>query len=168
MPLDFIDEVNSLKITRQDFILSPERWEELDLTVDLHWEKIQFVKSNKRHIPESSGIYAFVVSNRDANVPANGYIMYIGIVGHKFGSERSLKLRFNEYLSEERKLKRPLVHTMLTRWKGHIDFHYAELSPKKYDLKEIEKKLCGSLIPPCNQNDFEAELKSIVKAAWQL
>ena len=34
--------------------------------------------------------------------------------------------------------------------------------------KEIEKKLCGSLIPPCNQDDFEAELKPIIKAAWRL
>lgn len=168
MALDFIDEVNSLKITRQKFILNSERWQELDLTVDLHWKRIQFVKSNNRHIPRTSGIYAFVVSNRDTNVPENGYIMYIGIVGHQLGSERSLKMRFTEYLSEERKLKRPLVHTMLTRWKGHIDFHYAELSAEIYDLKKIEKKLCGSLIPPCNQDDFEAELKHIVKAAWRL
>ncbi|NQT70525.1 MAG: hypothetical protein HQ552_13220 [Desulfobacteraceae bacterium] len=138
------------------------------MAVDLRWKRIQFVKSNNRHIPKSSGIYAFIVSNRDTNVPENGYIMYIGITGHKLGSKRSLKMRFTEYLSEERKEKRPLVHTMLNRWKGHIDFHYAELSPEKHDLKEIEKKLCGSLIPPCNQNDFEAELKPIVKAAWQL
>lgn len=166
MALDFIEKVNSLKADRQDFILSPKQWGKLELNIDLEWKRIKFNESNKRYVPESAGIYSFVVSNRDKRLPAHGYIMYIGIVGHRSGSSRNLKKRYVEYIYEEKKLKRPTVHVMLKKWKNYIEFHYVELSPEQYDLKEVEKKLCGALIPPCNQNDFEAELKPIIKAAW--
>lgn len=165
MALDFIQEVNSLSVTRQHFFLNPQRWGKLDLAVALQWQRVEFVETNKQNIPASPGIYAFVVSNRDINIPANGYIMYIGIVGYKIGSPRNLRMRFMEYISEQRKLKRAHIHIMLNKWKGHIDFHYAELSPEEYDLQEIEKKLCGALIPPCNKNDFDAVIKPIVEAA---
>lgn len=164
MALDFIQEVLTDRAFRQEFLLNPQHWKGLDLTLDLNWQRVEFTDSNKENIPEAPGIYAFVISNRDSNVPVNGYIMYIGVAGYKIGSSRNLKIRFKEYIDEERRLKRPQVHAMLNFWKGYLDFHFVELSQDQHDLLEIEEKLCGALRPPCNQNDFDAEIKSIVKA----
>lgn len=93
----------------QEFILYPERLMSLSVPVALKWQGIQFSATNKDRISEKRGVYAFMVRHADSNLPPHGYITYIGITGNK-SKTRNLRLRFNDYLSEQQRPKRRSIH----------------------------------------------------------
>jgi hypothetical protein len=168
MTLDFIKEVDRGKTFKREFILNTDYWKQFNESeIRLNWEKIKFAKNNIKNIPNKPGIYSFAISNDNINLPSNSYIIYIGIVGYKVQSTRTLRQRYKEYLLEQERLKRPNVTYMLNKWKDYIYFYYAEVSEENIDLQKIEKTLCKTLLPPCNQNDFNGEMRKIVKELWK-
>ncbi|MFT0621922.1 hypothetical protein ACMHYQ_04575, partial [Ectopseudomonas guguanensis] len=80
-----------------------------------------------------------------------------------------LRLQFNNRVAlsscNRLDLIRPNVHYTLNKYKDNIYFYYATVDRDTYPLKDIETSLNDALIPPCNINDYSAEMRPKVKAA---
>jgi len=55
---------------------------------------------------------------------------------------------------------------MLVEFAEDLKFYFACMPAAKSRLKEIESRLLSAIIPPVNQNDFEAEVSVARKAAF--
>ena len=170
MPIDFIKEpsqlieiVDELKQHQRNFILSPDRWDKFTSDCSLNWKRVDF-KSGKipSSIPNKAGVYCFCINNSNPLLPDDNYIVYVGIVGYKSGSPRTLRHRYAEYQREERTQKRVKLGYILNKWKGHLSFQYVSLP--RMSLTLLEQQLLDALVPLANQNDFTAELRRAVKA----
>ena len=89
--------------------------------------------------------------------------MYIGEVGQA-AKKRTLRLRYGDYLREQKTKKRAGVHFMLTCWKSCLDFCYAEVPDKRISLKKLEKSLNDAMFPPYSTKDFTANIRDAKKA----
>jgi len=162
MPLDFVKETDDLKSFSRRFVLSPQQWAAFNCPLILAWQRVKFEPPNWTHVPEATGIYAFVVECPGSQFPPHGYVMYIGITKRDGGG--NLRKRYKQYFTEKRVLKRPKVHYMLNKWPQHLYFHYSEVPDRQWDIRDLEQRLCDALIPPFNQNDFSAKIRKRVRA----
>ncbi|MCB1753246.1 MAG: hypothetical protein KDI74_16130 [Gammaproteobacteria bacterium] len=158
---EFIQERDEALGFRVAFILDDTRWKSFKPPNKLSWRKYKFTENNKKNIPESKGIYAFVFQSNITNLPTHGYIMYIGIVTK---SERTLNQRYGEYLREQKKLKRPKVSTMLAKFAGGLQFFFAVADPQEVDLEQLEIDIASAVIPPAVTKDFTPRVRQIVNA----
>lgn len=165
MSTDFVQEVDLLKQSKHSFYLNRDGWEKVKLPTELKWERLEFNEENASSVPKNPGVYAFLVSPKLDVFPPFSFIMYIGISGWKEGSSSTLRERYKNYIREEVNLIRPKIHYALQRYKGLFYFYYAPVDSSKYKLKEIEAALNDAIIPPCNDNDYSAEMRKKVKAA---
>lgn len=146
------------------FILSPTQWKQFKLATHLKWEQQLLSDSKIDLIPESRGVYAHSISLKMDEMPPTNYVTYVGLVGDKKktgpkGDNRHLRQRFREYLKEQTTLGRPLVWDILSRYKGYVWFHYAEVSAYTVSLHKIETALLDAILPPCNIEDFSINIK---------
>jgi hypothetical protein len=162
MPLDFVQETDALKSFALRFVLSSRHWEAFSCPTSLSWQNMKFDRTNAKAVPAVTGIYAFIVENRDPQLPPHGYVMYIGITKTDGGG--NLRKRYGNYINEKRILKRPKIHYMLNKWEKNLYFYYAEVSDPKCDIGDLEQRLCDAMIPPYNQNDFSAKIRKQVRA----
>ena len=162
MPLDFVKETDELQSFALRFVLSPTQWAEFNCPAILAWHRVKFEPPNSSHVPETTGIYAFVVEHPDSQFPPHGYVMYIGITRSDGGG--TLRKRFSNYIGEKRGLKRPKLHYMLNKWSSQLYFHYAEMADTECDILDLERRFCDALLPPFNQNDFSAKIRKQVRA----
>lgn len=152
------------RIYRQNFLLLKTHWDTYtEPPISLNWKCVKFDRDNANQIPTEKGIYAFFIEPRIAKFPTHGYLAYLGQAGHK--SERNLRKRFGDYLSEKNKPKRPLVHFMLNTWENYLYFYYAEVDPTQTDLKQLEQKLLDTFMPPFSERGYSAEVGEIEKIA---
>lgn len=161
MALDFVQQVDTLESFAKTFVFCPRQWDQFAPPAPLKWRCLKFSRVNLNKVPPQSGVYAFVLRKRSSFFPPHGYIMYVGMTGSDGGG--TLRNRFSAYLSERKVLKRPKIHYMLNKWPGHIYFYYAEID-QQHDIPAIEQQLCDAIIPPCNINDFSAEIRRVVRA----
>lgn len=164
MAVDIVDQVDALKKYKKSFILSPSQWSALTLG-SLTWECVKFEKGNKTSIPKVRGIYCFIIKHEHPALPSNAYIAYIGLVGDS--NNRGLRVRYSDYLREQRRPKRLHVNIMLNKWKDYIYFYYVKIPDKRRSLESIETKLLDSIIPPFNKNDFSGDFGRTVEEAWR-
>lgn len=164
MHSDFVKDVDALSTWKKTFVLNVDAWSRIRPPVPLNWQHVKFDSANLKTIPQDSGVYAFVVKSSHNDLPNLSYLMYIGIAGYKKTSPRSLRDRYKNYLKEEVDVIRPKVHHMLNKYQGHVYFCYVSVDKNKCELQELEKMLNDALIPPCNENDFSAEMRPKVKA----
>lgn len=162
---DFVKHVDELKSSKHNFFINAADWNKISLPVKLNWKKAKFKKSNASSIPKNSGVYAFLISPENDSLPPFAFLMYIGITGYKADSPSTLRDRYMNYIKEEVDLIRPNVHYTLNKYKDNIYFYYAAVDRDTYPLKDIETSLNDALIPPCNINDYSAEMRPKVKAA---
>lgn len=156
------DVISSARIYKQDFRLLTPQWDSYtDPPIPLNWKCVKFEENNANQIPTKKGVYAFFVEPRIAEFPSHGYLMYIGQTGHN--SERNLRKRFRDYLSEKRRPERPLIHFMLTTWENYLYFYYIEVDPSELNIKELEQKLLDTFIPPFSQAGYSAEIGPAAK-----
>ena len=161
---DVIAQPESARVYRQDFLLLTEQWDTyIDPPIPLNWKCVKFETDNANQIPNEKGVYAFFIEPRIAKFPAHAYLMYIGQTGHN--SERNLRKRFRDYLSEKIKPKRSRIHFMLNTWENYLYFYYAEVDPTDADLKQLEQKLLDAFTPPFSEEGYSAEISKIVKVA---
>ena len=143
------------------FRLVPAHLASFSCSVPLAWHKVRFATSNARHVPESRGVYVFVVEQPDVGLPPNAYVMY----GGKAGDGRSsLRKRFRHYFQEKKRPKRPHVHRMLNDWEDVLAFYYAEVPDAAVDIHAIETALNDALLPPFVKSDFSAEVRAAIDA----
>lgn len=155
----FVAAVERMQAEKRSFFLSPDRWRSSRVKRSLSWTEVKFLEKNKNEIPEVAGIYCFVVKHVNNHFPPHGYVMYIGITGHK--STRGLRNRFSDYIREKNKNKRPKLHFMLNKFSDDLYFYYVELKDHKDELEQLEIDLNDAIIPPFGQNDFSAEIRQL-------
>jgi len=166
MVYDFDANLKDLKHFQQEVILSPAHWSGFAPPAPLDWRFVRFNAANQPQIPEERGIYAFVVQFQDHSalplrLPPHGYIMYAGITGH-VGPERTLRMRYGDYLRDQRRAKRLSIYSMLNKWSEHLFFHYS-IVPQAAALDQLETALNDAVIPPYVTNDFSAEIRALVR-----
>jgi|SRR6476661_5441624 len=149
----------------QNFILYPKRLRSLALPVDLKWSRIRFSKANLNRIVLKPGVYAFVIGEDDPNLPAHGYVVYVGQTGAK-RNDRTLRNRAKEYLREKSRPKRMAVFDFLNKWQRSLFFHFAPVDSAVTDLLSIESKLNDALMPPYSHQDFSPEVRT-EKKIWE-
>jgi len=160
--LDVIDKVNNLRQFKRSFILSPEKWR--GFTMDnLEWNQTKFQTNNSEQIPQSKGIYCFVIKHDNPCFPSHGYITYIGKTGD--GNERTLRDRYKDYIREKRRPKRVHIYELLNQWEEDLYFQYWEAGDD-IDLGEVETNLLDCIIPPLNRKDFTGDFGKIVREAF--
>jgi hypothetical protein len=164
MALDIVDEIDGLRKYKKTFILSPEQWQLLNIP-RLDWHHVKFLRENRDVIPQVRGIYFFMIKYETNLLPSHGYIAYVGLTGDQ--NERTLHLRYGDYLRDQSRPKRVHIYELLNRWKNNIYFYFAEVPDREESLTDIETNLLDSLIPPYNRKDFSGEFGKIVTEAFR-
>ncbi len=161
--LDLVDHTKRLKAEAYEFYLDLTSWRKFRSAAQLNWQKLRFGNAAAPNVPQQRGIYAFTVELDPSQLPAHGYIMYVGITGNK--SNANLRRRFNQYLANLRnKDGRPRIYFMLDNWKDHLFFNFVPISDKNVDLVTIERDFLNAVMPPANQADFGGRIMA-AKAA---
>jgi hypothetical protein len=161
--IDFANRVDDRLGHIRRFYLDPKAWKALRISPALQWKHVNFGTAAAASIPKQRGVYAFIVSPSCEHTPPMSYLMYIGISGHSGRKTGTLYKRYHAYLQEVKTLKRPKIHYMLTKWSGHVQFHFSTVGVR-CDLAKLEAQLNDTFIPPCNDNDFSASIRSEVAA----
>jgi len=158
---DLIEDTlsNLKKYSVNDVVLSPDRWKSFCCDVPLVWASVKFKKSEKIHLPADKGVvYSFIIKPSIADHPSCSYLMYIGKA-----QDQSLRDRFQQYFYEKTKKKgRPKIQRLLNLWDGYLWFCYATIDDTNR-IHEIEGKLIGALIPPCN-DEYPSDIRNAMKA----
>ena len=130
-----------------------------------HWNSIRFGKNEIQDVPDDQrGLYAFIIADQRTFLPPHGYIMYIGIAGHN--SNRSLRDRYQDYLTQSKVERRPSVKRMIVNWHHILRFHFTPVDDNipSAELKAMEKRLITAFLPPCCKDDIEAETRAKMAA----
>ena len=110
----------------------------------LSWSVFPFENTSRELIPDTHGVYAFLIAPRvggDLNV---SYLMYIG------QTERTLRERFADYLLEAKSDRiRPKLLRILPLYPDHLLFACAPLSDD-VSPKDVEAGLLEAFLPPGN------------------
>lgn len=160
--IDFANEAND-EIGKYmiDVTLSPKKMmsDEYDFA-SLDWSSISYGDKELEKVPDDKrGVYAFVVCHPSDVLPPHGYVLYIGIAGRK--SQRSLRARYKDYLSQSGVLKRPKIARMIGHWHEVLRFFFVPVDEdvSSEELEKLEQQLNTALIPPFSVGDLEADTK---------
>lgn len=142
---------------RETFLLWPKLWQKWNPPVTLKWRGKPFSGASRSSIPNTPGVYAFVLQPRVPPGVPHSVLMYVGM------SDRPLRQRFGEYLREMADpTGRPAINTMLQMYEGYLHFYCAPvIKPGK--PKEIEDHLLETLAPPMNKQ-YPAAIRRITGA----
>ncbi len=161
--LDF-DRKGEYKIHVRKFFLFPEFWMEPKnkLPIPLKWKSVKFSNVNKSRIPSEKGIYAFVLIPSYNNFFKTRYLFYAG------KTNRTLKKRFTEYLSEKDGKGKPRakVFEMLNLYDGHLYFYYSEVKNTN-DVDLCEEQLINTFVPHINFQIPIAKIKPELKYIYE-
>jgi hypothetical protein len=136
-----VEAHDELKIWERTFVLSPSRWRAVAHAMPLIWTKVAFTKDNRKKIPKTRGLYAFVVLHDSSYFPPHGYLMYVGITGDE-SSNRNLRLRYGEYLRDKEKGgDRAKIVVMLNKFADDVYFYFVQISDRRRSLSKLEDDL---------------------------
>lgn len=158
---------------RKSFYLVPELWEKFRIddlnNVDFSkWKKLKIMNDQGtfseelKKIPTAyGGIYIYCIV--PPIVGCGGYIAYIGMAS-KTKSE-NLRYRVRSYQYElGQDYKRDRIHNLFVRWGKYIYVYYLPVDAQNEVIEELETRLIGCFIPPCNADIRDAVVKKKVKA----
>ncbi|MCY4137765.1 MAG: hypothetical protein OXF56_05815 [Rhodobacteraceae bacterium] len=158
--------ISAIKAYEIRFVLNTEKILSLDASQHpLEWRSIKFGTNERDRVPDDKrGVYAFVISDPQAFLPPHGYIMYIGIAGKN--SNRSLRERYGDYLTNSKVKLRPHIRNMIVQWHPILRFHFAPVAEdySTDQLTALEDRLITAFLPPCCKNDFAADTRRQVAA----
>jgi hypothetical protein len=165
-PLDpIVDQVAKYKAEMHGFFLDVDQWKTFTSKHPLQWQKTRFEAANAPQIPDQRGIYAFTLELLPTQLPAHGYIMYIGIAGNTSAS--NLRKRYSQYLRQMREGKgRPLVRYMLKKWGKDLFFNFVPIPARTVNLSKLETAILEAIWPPVNIRDMSADIMATRKAAF--
>ena len=151
-------ELGSFHVKR--VLLSPSQWTAYSNTTPLTWHYVKFEPANSGFVPNTTGIYSFVVDPGISHHPGTHYLLYLGRA-----RGLSLRDRYQSYIREKNADKgRPPVQAMLNKWADHLWFYYAEVVNTAV-IDALEEDLLTAYLPPVNQN-FPAEILKILKGVF--
>ena len=162
---DLVDTAKKYKGDLHEFFLDMKSWRKFKTRFRLDWQKARFGQGSLAAIPKERGIYAFTIELDSAKLPSHGYILYVGITGDD--SQANLHKRYNQYLMDwKNENGRPAVVYMMRNWSADLFFNFVPLPNKSVDLARIERAFINSVMPPVNQRDFTAKIRSAKAAAF--
>ena len=164
--VDFVNEAADLHKHEVPFTLHPTSLGNTDFSVpQLVWDSIPYGHAQISSVPDDKrGIYAFAIHQPSAVLPPHTYVLYIGLAGRN--SERSLRSRYRDYLSEAKYMKRPRIARMIGTWYNVLKFFYAPVDHRlsSQDLLALEKELIAALLPPFCAGDLESSVAAKQRA----
>ena len=135
-------------------IIWPSRWRSADIERVPEWTEVKFGNDTAKCVPKTPGIYAFCIAIDCDIAPRNVVVAYIG------KSEKSLRDRFRNYLSERKwGSRRNHIRRLFKHWGNDLYFSYWSISDISCDLKEIELTLNDAIVPPFVTNDYSATVR---------
>ncbi|MBQ4585181.1 MAG: hypothetical protein IJA82_03130 [Clostridia bacterium] len=156
------------------FYLIPELWEKFNISdlgaIDFSkWKMVKMmnddgeISEDTKKIPTAhGGIYIYTIL--PPVVPqCGGYIMYVGMAS-KTSSEnlrsrvRSYKSQFGDSYTRDR------IHNLFANWGKYVYVYYLPVAADEKVILELETRLIGCLIPPCNSDIRDVAVKKRVKA----
>ena len=148
------------RYTRQ-FTLSPNQLQDTSYIVEsLSWDSISYGNTEIRKVPyKRRGVYAFAICQPSNVLPPHGYILYVGMAGRD--SNRPLRHRYRDYLSNSKIMKRAKIAFMIGNWHEVLTFFFAPVDEdmSSNDLKQLERQLNNAFMPPFAEADLDAGLK---------
>lgn len=163
-----IDLCSSIPASKIDFILDPHLWDkcgqEIIDSINTTWSEVKFLDESTYTLHESmgflpndkGGIYIFIA--KPNIIPGSHlYIFYIG--RSLITKSQNLRKRCSEYYKD----KRPKVSRMIKNWGKYLYIRYLPLDDNDF-ISELEKTLINSILPPCNDEIPNKEIKAVVKA----
>jgi len=155
--MKFVDIVREAKAYEHHLILWPRRWLLCDRTLSLTWQTFPFRKAAVNKMPDSPGVYAFLIQPRIGSDLEASYPMYIGM------TDRSLRDRFAEYLREvQRPLARPKVLVLVKSYRRFMYFSCCIVT-RPVRPATVEEELLQAFIPPANDR-YPASVHRVVAA----
>jgi len=131
----------------------------------LTWDSVPYGAEQASKIPnDKRGLYAFVISAPGESLPSHGYVCYIGIAGRR--SNRSLRARYRDYLSDKKNARRRRIAHLIGKWHEVLRFFYAPVddSVTSDELQDMERHLNDTFMPPFSSGDFSASIKETRRA----
>ena len=153
---DLYDLAVQLVEHSESFVLYPGLWLGYSYFRALDWQTVYFDTANQAVVPDTPGVYAFLVQPGVAPELNGSYIMYVGRTD-------SLRVRYGNYLREASGggSSRIRVYTMFRRFDSHLYFSFAAVPLE--ELVESEDALLSALCPPINSL-LPADVSSPVRA----
>jgi len=153
--IDLIDDQNDYKAHIHNMALWPKQWEAFDDSREFIWIQNPLQLEQRDNIPEGPGIYSLIIQPSIARHPSCSYLMYIG-------KAKSLRNRFTNYLSSERKpTGRPMIYRLLNMYSTYLYFCYIQADLEL--ISSFEEEFLDAYIPPANKQ-FSAKINKIVGA----
>lgn len=159
---------------KKSFYLIPELWEKFKIddlnNVDFSkWKNIKIMNESGefsdelKKIPNRyGGIYVYCIA--PSTIPGCGsYIAYVGMASKT--PNENLRKRVQSYQGELGEgYRRDRIHNLFVRWGKYIYVHYLPMEADNKTIEELETRLIGCLVPPCNPEIRDAAVKRKVKA----
>lgn len=162
-----------------NFFLDNQSWNlhfaELS-NVNFNWQQLKYSEVADKKIqiskivPDSIGVYLFMVKPENLIFDSPKYIFYVGIAGANKGGitgNRTLKDRLQDYFANSHLKKRDSVRIMIYKHYANIHIAYSPIVlPQNKSLEDIEKSLIGYFGTHilANKDDVPVNLKAQAKA----
>lgn len=143
------------------FLLCPTLYRRsVDLPI-LNWVKVKYSDHALHTFPSQQGVYIFMVSFENNNLPSNSYVMYVGKAGDN-DSQNTILKRFKDYVNPSGFKDRPRVKKLIKYFSEHLYYYYATI-PTGDSTAEVESTLADVFVPPCCQRDFSAKVRFLFR-----
>ena len=143
------------------FLLCPTLFSRSADLPALTWVKVKYSEHALHRFPRQQGVYMFMVSFQDNNLPENSYVMYVGKAGD-IGSNNTISTRFRDYVRPSGYRDRPRIEKMIEFFSDHLYYYYATI-PDGDSTGDVESTLANIFSPPCCQRDFTADMRSLLR-----
>lgn len=156
----FFDLVKEGAFHKKEIILWPMLWKKhrAQKTDPVTWSVAPFSKLNTKNIPQSPGVYAFLIKPMIPHGLEHGVLIYVG------KADMSIRDRYAHYLQQapDPLLGRPVVAVWLHQYEGFLHFAYAEMKPPSKPVG-FEERLITALVPTVNRQ-LPAKIRRVVNA----
>ncbi|HCM9243496.1 TPA: hypothetical protein N5L31_000758 [Enterobacter bugandensis] len=143
------------------FLLCPPLFVRRQDLPQLQWTRVKYTEHDAHDFPEQQGVYIFMVSIEDGNLPSNSYVMYVGKAGD-VTSGNTIARRFRNYVNESGYVNRMSIRKMIKHYRDHLYYYYATI-PDGQSTAQVEQALADIFLPPCCHVDFSAEVRSLLR-----
>lgn len=156
-------EKGELILHIRKFLLYPKHWNDPNnqLPIKLKWKFCRFKPDNIDLVPETKGIYCFVLKPKYPHLFETRYLLYIG------KTNRTLRKRYYEYLREKAGQDKPRtkIYEMLNLYQDDLYFYYASIE-KSSDVDACEEQLLNTFVPQVNTYIPKAKIKPELKGIY--
>lgn len=150
----FQQEIQGFEQRRLNCVPVPKLWNAFHAKYQIEWTSVPFDVGSRPQIPQESGFYCFFIGLPPPTLPPVGYPVYVG------KTERTLRVRFNEYLREQKDAKgRIRARKFLGIFEGELTFAFTAFNGTSAQIKEIETALHDALQPSYSDVGFSAEIR---------